>query len=565
MEEETTNPRASSVIKKITENTLVKLIPTVASLIGALITISNFVSKDFIELNFWVVIALLGICWLYCIVILAYKYKRHSKLWRVILFSFIIVLPILTTLFAFNRTGQTACEPQTALMTIGVADFEEAENVQSFSTELIVTLRDKITAGKYNFNVKSVSGFFDVKQELVAVGKRLDLAAQSNCIDRGVIVYGYWNEKKNYPLYRCYLFVHETPEDKKRINHPQRVLDSLNYHIKIPNQFNFEIPRYVNELSEATLGILKFYNGSFAEAKKIFEKNNKTLSNRDGAFRFQFTGFQTNETNNDEYVSMHLFYLATIEVFLGDIKTAARTFDMSFAYDSSNRSALHNYRYLTSLSDSIAGKAYDTIAASSQIQTDPVVRKTQVVPSKKVTPKTVVVVTDTIQQSIVTPVNELASDDTSSKESAPTLNVVRRLSPELVVFMKDGKYGLADDNGNALTEPLYNQFYVVEENFIMVRIAHKVGFLRSNGKPLTEIKYDGAHNFQEGMAAVRLDKKWGFINTKGKEAVPLEYEDVINDFFRETAVVLVKKGKAIRVDKQGRKVRNEKLFFENDY
>jgi hypothetical protein len=90
-------------------------------------------------------------------------------------------------------------------------------------------------------------------------------------------------------------------------------------------------------------------------------------------------------------------------------------------------------------------------------------------------------------------------------------------------FALDGKYGLADTEGNELIHPRYdwlgNSF---EEDMLIVGVRGKgLGFVNRHGIEIVPPTYDEARDFYQGQASVRLNGKWGAIDKRGKIVVPL--------------------------------------------
>lgn len=95
-------------------------------------------------------------------------------------------------------------------------------------------------------------------------------------------------------------------------------------------------------------------------------------------------------------------------------------------------------------------------------------------------------------------------------------------------FALDGKYGLADADGNELIPPRYDWlgegFY---DGLCMAGYRGKdngVGFINFKGEEVITPKQWTVSDFDNGIALVSYDdKKWGYINTNGEIIVPLKY------------------------------------------
>lgn len=127
----------------------------------------------------------------------------------------------------------------------------------------------------------------------------------------------------------------------------------------------------------------------------------------------------------------------------------------------------------------------------------------------------------------------------------------------LIVIYKDGKYALADKEGNPVCDYKYDMISPASNGLYYVRINKTNGFINEsleevfmteeiigtnisehytvytkNGKSgfiniqtgeKIEAVYEAVYDFSEGLAAVQLDGKIGFINTKGHLVIPNDY------------------------------------------
>lgn len=92
-------------------------------------------------------------------------------------------------------------------------------------------------------------------------------------------------------------------------------------------------------------------------------------------------------------------------------------------------------------------------------------------------------------------------------------------------FVLDGKYGLADAEGNELIPPRYDWTSYSGDGMIVVGIYGKgIGFINIQGEEIVAPKYEEVTNFHKGFAAVRLNGKWGAINKRGEVVVPFTHD-----------------------------------------
>ncbi len=90
---------------------------------------------------------------------------------------------------------------------------------------------------------------------------------------------------------------------------------------------------------------------------------------------------------------------------------------------------------------------------------------------------------------------------------------------------KDSMTGLIDSKGNTIID--FNQSYTgllyMSEDRVWATKDGKWGLLDNTGKALTEFIYDGAYIFKDGYARVVQNDKMGVINKAGKLVMPIEY------------------------------------------
>ncbi|MBK8521424.1 MAG: WG repeat-containing protein [Chitinophagaceae bacterium] len=93
---------------------------------------------------------------------------------------------------------------------------------------------------------------------------------------------------------------------------------------------------------------------------------------------------------------------------------------------------------------------------------------------------------------------------------------------------KDSLTGLIDSKGNTLIDfkKSYNSLLYMSEERAWASQDGKWGLLDNTGKALTDFMYDGALSFKNGYAVVMLDDKYGLINKAGKLVVPAEYKSL---------------------------------------
>lgn len=93
---------------------------------------------------------------------------------------------------------------------------------------------------------------------------------------------------------------------------------------------------------------------------------------------------------------------------------------------------------------------------------------------------------------------------------------------------KDKLIGLIDSKGNTIIDfkQTYASLLYMSEDRVWASKDGKWGLLDDTGKALTEFIYDGANYFKNGYSVVLLNDKYGLINKAGKFIVPAEYKSL---------------------------------------
>jgi hypothetical protein len=124
----------------------------------------------------------------------------------------------------------------------------------------------------------------------------------------------------------------------------------------------------------------------------------------------------------------------------------------------------------------------------------------------------------------------------------------------LLSFKKGEKYGIINEKGEIIADPVYDYIWDYYEGSVIVIKDDKVGYVDNTGKQIVECKYDlyPCESFHEGLALVHKDGKYGFIDKTGKEIIPLQYEDALN--FTDGVAPVCSDGKWGLIDKTGKEI-----------
>ena len=92
----------------------------------------------------------------------------------------------------------------------------------------------------------------------------------------------------------------------------------------------------------------------------------------------------------------------------------------------------------------------------------------------------------------------------------------------------NGKYGLADAQGQVVVKPIYDYMSSkdAETGLIMVSINGKYGFLNARGQVVVEPIYDymSSKDAETGLIRVSINGKYGFLNARGQVVIKPIYD-----------------------------------------
>lgn len=337
-----------------TKKNITDIVLIVASLIGAAITIADFFVEKLPKMGLVSIMVILALTWIYLILqrtVLKKDPDSYKNVVQTISNASVYILPvvIVSILAAIYFIKKGRCDDYASnSMTIGVAYFNIKTDEQAFSLALKTTLEEDIDVNS-EIRVSSIPSYFDLKKDKEDILALLIKESENNCINRGIMVYGF--RELSEELFNCRLFIKESEISKKIKGHPRKILDSLEYKIDLPQELGFKISYSVDTLSEIILGIANFHEGSLIEAKEQFTSllNAAPLQTARSKNIFRFASFSTNQTpKSPEYQPVILNYLATIALINGNRLEAKDLFSQAItqlASSMQSESALFDLAY----------------------------------------------------------------------------------------------------------------------------------------------------------------------------------------------------------------------------
>lgn len=101
---------------------------------------------------------------------------------------------------------------------------------------------------------------------------------------------------------------------------------------------------------------------------------------------------------------------------------------------------------------------------------------------------------------------------------------------QVEIFQENELWGLKDESGNVLIQPVYEAFYAYDyySDLAVVVKNEKYGYVNKQGEEIIPLIFDDAYDFEISQTAiVKTGEKFGLINLKGKVVLEPLYEEMI--------------------------------------
>ncbi len=104
-------------------------------------------------------------------------------------------------------------------------------------------------------------------------------------------------------------------------------------------------------------------------------------------------------------------------------------------------------------------------------------------------------------------------------------------------FEKNGKWGYADEKGNVLIQPKYDEAYpTIVRGLANVKLNDKWGIIDTLGAIVVPVEYEELGQLEGGRISFKKNGQYGFLDASGKIVVPAHY-DAVHFFFNGLAPV----------------------------
>lgn len=131
-------------------------------------------------------------------------------------------------------------------------------------------------------------------------------------------------------------------------------------------------------------------------------------------------------------------------------------------------------------------------------------------------------------------------DKTGSQVVPMEYDEIREYVGGMARYSYMGKFGFIDSKGEVLVAPFSDDVENFSENCTLVTIKNKVGFVTFKGEWLAVPMYDAGGSFSGGYAYLAQAGKYGYINKAGDFVIPMEYSSA-TDFDLKTGLARVAK------------------------
>ncbi|MGB3469121.1 MAG: hypothetical protein WBA74_27795, partial [Cyclobacteriaceae bacterium] len=277
----------------------------------------------------------------------------YDKLRRILVFFLPVAIIGLVFYNLIVETG-SGCVNEKNKVVIGIARFSDDPKNPSYSTRLIADLRRKVRVR--NLRIKPLPNYINTEQDDEKLLDELNLQCEQQCINEGILTYGYWKETNNGDIYDCYVYLQESDSLINSFNYASRKLAEKKYEVSLPRYISFtSSAEIIDNYSDFINGIVLLYTGAIEEANLVFERKlNEELEaciSEKSVAQFASLRSESVVTQNDpEYLASVLFYSATIKLLLDDKEEARERYRMASDLSSNLRSiksyALKNYQML---------------------------------------------------------------------------------------------------------------------------------------------------------------------------------------------------------------------------
>lgn len=117
--------------------------------------------------------------------------------------------------------------------------------------------------------------------------------------------------------------------------------------------------------------------------------------------------------------------------------------------------------------------------------------------------------------------------------------VITQDQPHAFKSVIKGKYGIMDETGHIIVDPIYYKIGHFIDGLAMFSDAHSNGVISQRGEVVLQCKYESVIIYSNGFFAVKDNGMWGVMNARQKIIIPFEYDEISSI---HEGVIYVRKG-----------------------
>jgi len=130
--------------------------------------------------------------------------------------------------------------------------------------------------------------------------------------------------------------------------------------------------------------------------------------------------------------------------------------------------------------------------------------------------------------------------------------LVRDVAAGIIMYRHNAKWGLLSENGNRITEPLYDTMAsYFSEGLLAVSNAIGAGYIDKSGNVKIPLEYQETYTFTQGLGLVMANNLYGYINAENDMAINATYLDGYSFDDYDRAIVQIDDVTFGLIDKSG--------------
>jgi len=107
-------------------------------------------------------------------------------------------------------------------------------------------------------------------------------------------------------------------------------------------------------------------------------------------------------------------------------------------------------------------------------------------------------------------------DNNGTKITEPIYSYIDKYNDSLFKVFYNNRYGIINRYGKIVLPIEYEWIDIFSDDFIRIELNGKFGYINSALRVVIPCKYDGITDFQNGIARARMGRKWGLVDHSGR-------------------------------------------------